>query len=468
MLPEMDRTQPTSAQQSAACVACGSPLESERCNQCGAACEVSGYRILSVIAQNPHSRVYLAEDGNGARVALKELIFALAPDVRQIDAFEREARLLEQLSHSGLPRFIRSFTTGKGPHTRFYLAQEFISGRSLAAILGEGRIEEEAAKKLLRQALSILQYLHGRTPPIVHRDIKPANLIVDAAGELHLVDFGSARDVRAAGTHNATLVGTFGYMPPEQLGGTVAPWSDLYALGATIIHALTQTPPSEMLGPNLEIKFQLRVQVSKRFQWFLERLVARNPEHRYRSTAEAVDALNKGGGEELDSSEAILSRPQPAKFTKTETDGKTTIAWSWRSGRWLASLMTTAGLVPFFAMHSWRRDISAFDVALGGFFAALIGKALLSLIKRTSLDISPDALTIRHSPIPWPRDVRLRPLDLKALYCSESSPTSKSFEVMAVTVDGRGVRVVTDLLAKDDAIWIAQELSRAYGIPLRK
>jgi serine/threonine protein kinase len=75
--------------------------------------------------------VYLAEDVTGRQLALKELIFALVPSIKQLEAFDREAGFLMQLSHSQIPRFLESFRVGEGVQTRLYLAQEFVTGVSL-------------------------------------------------------------------------------------------------------------------------------------------------------------------------------------------------------------------------------------------------------------------------------------------------------------------------------------------------
>src|SRR5688572_9531377 len=103
-----------------ACVACHSAVDGPRCGHCGAAQTPGGYRVRGVIAQTPHSRMYLAEDASGRRVAVKELHFALVPGMDQLTAFEREAAVLRGLSHPRIPAFITSFTEGSGVGTRLY------------------------------------------------------------------------------------------------------------------------------------------------------------------------------------------------------------------------------------------------------------------------------------------------------------------------------------------------------------
>ncbi len=124
---------------------------------------------------------------------------------------------------------------------------------------------------------------------MIHRDVKPDNLLLRPDRTLVLVDFGSARQISGPRTYSSTLVGTFGYMPLEQLGGTVDRTSDLYALGATLLHAATGKAPSELLSD----EYGLRVpeQVPPRLRPTIERMVQMRPERRFPNAAEALDAL---------------------------------------------------------------------------------------------------------------------------------------------------------------------------------
>jgi serine/threonine-protein kinase len=247
--------------------------------------------VLRVISQGPHARLYLAEDEGGQQVALKELLFALLPSTSELEAFEREAALLKELRHPSIPRFVRGFTEGSGVHTRLYLAQEYVPGASLAQELERRTFSEEEVRGIAEEVLGILDYLHRRSPKVLHRDIKPANIVRGADGRWVLVDFGAARSLAGARTHRATLVGTFGYMPPEQLGGTVDERSDLFALGATLIHLLSGKAPETMLSAGLTLDFHRHVDISAHLEQFLSRLVARKAESRFASAREALAFL---------------------------------------------------------------------------------------------------------------------------------------------------------------------------------
>lgn len=275
------------------CFQCGQPLDSLfRCTACGVISQAQGYRPSRLLAENRHSRVYLAEDVSGRKVALKELVFALVPTVGALDAFEREAKFLQRLSHPRIPRFIESFRIGSGVHTRLYLAQEFLEGETLATRIEKSRLSEGEFVHIARQVLEILIYLHGRTPKMIHRDIKPANLILRPDGSVAVVDFGSARDLTATQTHRSTLVGTFGYMPPEQLGGTIDETSDLYALGASLLHAVSGKPPESMFQRGLAIDAaEERLPLSADHRRFLLRLVAPRPAERFATAQAALEEL---------------------------------------------------------------------------------------------------------------------------------------------------------------------------------
>jgi hypothetical protein len=273
------------------CVACGAAVSETRCGQCGAATRAGNYRILSVLGESPHSRTYLAEDAGGRKVALKELLFASVPTTQQVESFEREGRLLKEIDHPRIPRFLDSFKEGEGRATRLYLAQELVEGESLWSRLHAGAFDEPQVREIMAQVLEVLAYLHARTPRVIHRDVKPHNLISRPDGSVALVDFGSACELDARVTHRSTLVGTYGYMPPDQLAGTVDPTSDLYALGATAMHLLTGRPPEKLVGEDLELGAGISLNVSPDLEKLIRKMAARNMAKRFPSADAALVAL---------------------------------------------------------------------------------------------------------------------------------------------------------------------------------
>ena len=123
---------------------------------------------------------------------------------------------------------------------------EKIEGESLAALRARGvSFSERDVVRFLHDASSVLDYLHGRAPPIVHRDIKPSNVIRRPDGSFALIDFGAVRD-RMKPEGGSTVVGTFGYMAPEQFQGRAMPTSDVYAVAATALTLLTGREPEDL------------------------------------------------------------------------------------------------------------------------------------------------------------------------------------------------------------------------------
>ncbi|MCW8137546.1 MAG: serine/threonine protein kinase [Planctomycetota bacterium] len=195
---------------------------------------VGPYAVLETLGQGGMGRVLLAEDPEGRKVALK----LLAPWASEQDArrFEREARLLADLSHPNVVGFVGH---GADPETGApYLALELVAGRDLEAALaarppGQPMLPEEAVFILERVARA-LTAVHALG--IVHRDVKPANVLITAEGEVKLTDFGIAlpREASVRVTGPDEIVGTVHYLAPEVLASdkSTSPAADLYALGA--------------------------------------------------------------------------------------------------------------------------------------------------------------------------------------------------------------------------------------------
>jgi serine/threonine protein kinase len=302
----------------ALCPVCEARLTQARCAACGAAARPGAYVVQRLIARTPHSRVYLAQGPGGQQVALKELLFAQVPGTQELEAFEREARLLEAISHPRIPRLLGHFQEGQGAELRLYLAAEHISGETLLERLSHHTFSEAEARDMGLQVLEILEYLHKRKPSVLHRDIKPANIIRQPDGTLFLVDFGSARESLKGATVGSTLVGTFGYMPLEQFGGTVDVTSDLYALGASLVHLLGRTPPAEHFQPDRGLDLS-HLEAPVLGPW-LRKLTALRPEDRYRSATLARKALEALGPK------ASLARPEKMSVVTISPDAPAALA----------------------------------------------------------------------------------------------------------------------------------------------
>jgi serine/threonine protein kinase len=265
------------------CVACNELVRGERCDNCGAAVRPGGYQVERVLVSNAHGRMYLARDADGKRVALKELAFLHAPSTAALAAFEREAKFLRALEHPAIPRFCASFEEGRGVHTRYYLAQELVEGKALDQLDDHWYSEPEIID-IAKQVLAILVYLQSLSPMVIHRDIKPANLLRRSDGSIALVDFGAAHVYGT--TAGSTTIGTFGFMPIEQLAGIVDATTDVYALGASLLNLLTRQEPWRLAQTRMTIN------VSAPLRAYLDKLTAGDPRARFASAKDALAALD--------------------------------------------------------------------------------------------------------------------------------------------------------------------------------
>ena len=253
------------------------------------------YEVVRALGQGAFGRTLLARDREraGREVALKLFDVRGAPDLKAIELFEREADVLRALRHQGVPEvYDRVRATWDGAPAEF-LVMEYVAGTSLAEIIATGRpLDPAEVLGLLVELLGVLDYLHGRVPPILHRDIKPANIVVRPDGRPSLVDFGSVRRVFLTPDESgSTVAGTYGYMPYEQYMGQASPASDLYALGATFLHLVTGRAPREFMGEEGRIRVPSSLPGDPRLAPFLARLLRPSPAERFASAREALQAL---------------------------------------------------------------------------------------------------------------------------------------------------------------------------------
>ena len=140
-------------------------------------------------------------------------------------------------------------------------------------------------------------YLHEQNPPVIHRDIKPSNILLHSrsghsVGQVYLVDFGSVQNQAAKFGGTITVVGTYGYMAPEQFGGRSVPASDLYGLGATLIYLVTGLHPTELPQQDLRIQFADRVRhLNSNLIHWLEWMTEPSLDQRLSSAGEAWHSL---------------------------------------------------------------------------------------------------------------------------------------------------------------------------------
>lgn len=205
------------------------------------------YQIQNIVGLGGMGAVYRGRDLHFPKlvklIAVKEMVSQTRDQNVQrtiIQNFEREANILATLSHPAIPRVLDYFSQGE----RSYLVMEFIQGKNLEEILQEQNkpISAEYAINWGIELCDVLQYLHAHQPePIIFRDMKPQNVMLNQHNRLMLVDFGIAKHFQVG--QRGTQVGTEGYSPPEQYRGDATPQADVYALGATLHHLLTNRDP---------------------------------------------------------------------------------------------------------------------------------------------------------------------------------------------------------------------------------
>jgi serine/threonine protein kinase len=253
------------------------------------------YQLKRKLGQNAGRQTWLAEDigvSPAESVIVKLLAFGGDVQWEDLKLFEREAQILKQLNHPRIPKY-RDYFSIDERSLWFGLVQDYIPGVSLKEQLTQGKrfTEDELVYIVAVDVLTILEFLHQLNPAVLHRDIKPSNLIWGEDDKIYLVDFGAVQDRAAKEGATFTVVGTYGYAPMEQFGGRAVPASDLYALGATLIHLLTGTAPADLPYRNLRICFEDQVTLSPRLVNWLKTLTEPAPEQRFQSASQALSAL---------------------------------------------------------------------------------------------------------------------------------------------------------------------------------
>ncbi|WP_310427106.1 serine/threonine-protein kinase [Chamaesiphon sp. VAR_48_metabat_135_sub] len=255
---------------------------------------VKRYQLIDILGRGGVGITYLSRDLETDRiVAIKALSLKRAKDWKAIELFDREAKILSQLNHPAIPQYIDSFQLDTEIDRQYYIVQTLAEGQSLFDAIESGwtpTINE--VKDIAAQVLEILTYLHTLNPPVIHRDLKPQNLIRNDDGKIYLVDFGAVQDTYYTVTGGSTVVGTYGYMAPEQFRGQAYLSTDLYGLGTTLLYLLTGTDPGVLPQKKLKIDFHDFVSLPSDFANWIDRLLEPEPNRRFRTAELALDVLD--------------------------------------------------------------------------------------------------------------------------------------------------------------------------------
>jgi Flp pilus assembly protein TadD len=256
------------------------------------------YRVVARLGEGGMGSVYKVEDlsSHGAFLALKELLDDSQSTPEDIEwarkHFDAEIALMRHLRHPRIPQFGNSFTEGTGR----YFTMEFIPGENLDERLSRvgGPLPETDVLRWMMQICDVLAYLHGCQPPIIVRDLKPGNIMVTPAGDARLIDFGIARTYKPGQASNTENLGTMIYASPEHLGHSQTDArSDIYSLGATMYHLLTNREPTPMETPAPGALRKLVPQLGEQTERIVIRAMQLDPALRFRTVVECENAMRK-------------------------------------------------------------------------------------------------------------------------------------------------------------------------------
>ena len=366
----------------------------------------SHYRIIKPIGRGGFGKTYLAEDID----KLKEscVVKQFAPNVqgswavnKAVQLFQQEAQQLQDLgSHPQIPTLYAYFEE----EGYMYLVQQFIDGDDLLKVLArEGAWGEREIRQLLLSLLPVLQFIHSRK--IIHRDVKPDNIIRDSKGELVLIDFGVSKQLSGTimTTTMGTTIGSQGYAALEQMeGGEAYPASDLFSLGVTCFHLLSQKHPYSLwikygyswLGNWRE---HLPNPVSDDLGRILDRLLVEDVQQRYQSVDHVLDDLQPPPPQRFVTQPSPPPQPSvtppsppPQRFVTPPSPPKL----NWLKNRWLVgSAIFLLGFIGTQIYGYARYQLSPFTqiFLITSFHSRL-------LLKKTLTGHSSSVLSIAFSP----------------------------------------------------------------------
>ena len=330
--------------------------------------QIGPYEILAPLARGGMGEVYRARDNRLRReVALKMLPDASAHDADSLARFDRETRAVAALNHPSILAIHDTGTFRAVP----WAVTELLQGESLAERLRSGPLTPEKAVEVAAQIADGLGAAHARG--IIHRDIKPDNIFLTNDGRAKILDFGIARieqpartpGISGAGrqsTSSQFLVGTAGYMSPEQVRGkAIDPRTDIFSLGATFFEMLTgrrafaRDTPVETLGAVLRDDPKEHPEAQKippGLQPFVFRALEKDPADRYQSARDMLMDLRAYQAERISrAAERVQFRSEPP----------------WKHRRTRVLLRTVAGVVllvlGFWAGSCWQKEKAADQAA---------------------------------------------------------------------------------------------------------
>ncbi len=462
------------------------------------------YEVERQIAKKAGRRTLLCRDLRSLDLVVVKLVsFNSDFEWDDLKLFEREAETLKSLSHDAIAKYLDYFELESDRIKSFALVQTYIPAKSLQEYLKAGRsFSEGEVQELAKALLEILIYLHDRHPAVIHRDLKPSNVLLgvseacaqrirtgNSIGQVYLVDFGSVQTLAAKEGGTITVVGTYGYMPPEQFGGRTVPASALYSLGATLIGLLTGTHPADL--PQLDgcIQFIQQVNISRSFALWLEQTIQPNLDKRFTSAQQALQKLKNPPP--VKENQVVVKKPAGSRVLLTKDIYSleiliplqgfrlemlrligATIAWnafilSWTSGILLA-LFPSNVLFILFSLPFWIVGISMVRGVLWNLFGQV----------QLNLDCQQISLTYNLFGFEYSRLIPVGRKDItkleyieKGLKCNSehikqaNSPKLNIWAGIHKYELGNSTHTLNNLTPLEFD-WLANELSNWLGIPI--
>ena len=398
--------------------------------------EIPGFRITELIGEGAMARVFLAiDDALDRKVALKVMNQSLAHDPTFRDRFLAEAKDTAKFIHPGI---VSIYSTGV-QDDNYYLVLEYLESGTLKerqqaraqfSRENDGETDQlfsaQESLVLLAQLADALSYAHSKK--VIHRDIKPANILFRSNGQAVISDFGIAKSV----TENRELtmtgysVGTPAYMSPEQkLGADIDARSDLYSVGVVFYELLTgQKPYQTRTGNYADLRKELDADVPELpaglayLQPVLDKLLAKDPDDRYQSAGELLDAIEQVSGnlasvlgDATVIQKSVLPSAQPALASKLQISGKKGII-----------AVAAAALIVLTTVGIWKLlpepepEVAAVDEATAQTIEGLLGTAEIFLQMGDLIDAGPsNAVDV------YKRILKLQPGNLRATQGMESA-----------------------------------------------
>jgi serine/threonine protein kinase len=424
------------------------------------------YRLKQKLGQDASRQTWLAQDiQQHPELWVVVKLLALSPDMQwdECKLFEREAQVLQKLDHPRIPKYHDYFVLDQLSDSRFAwfcLVQTYIAGSSLQHLLDTGkRFTADQIEQIAIEVLTILIFLHELESPILHRDIKPSNLIWGDDQRTYLVDFGAVQDQAVVEGATFTVVGTYGYVPMEQFGGRAVAASDLYALGATLVHLLTGTAPADLPQRDGRIQFGDQVSVDSGFVLWVSRLLEPNLANRFSSARQALEALEHRQNLSL----APTQRQPTASRIRLHKTVDQMHVFIPRRGWQAVSLLYQLGIAGSF-WYWWFQAFTNPIIALIilACFLGSIRKAIKLALLATDIRCDRQFFTVRWKL--FGLTVKRRRVNTASIANSQNLYEQKQQGSKGITIGAGRLQLHTNPMAEVERIWLLQEMKDWFDL----